>query len=398
MRVPGVCCVGLMAVGMSVAQAPAGRVFVHPGVYVSGTQLDFVKAQVKAKAEPFYGEYLKAKASEYGALDYEVEGPPATGVIECGSYGHPDVGCHSELEDATAAYVQALLWYLGGEPRYAENAIRILNAYGYGSKGYALSNAPLQAGWSAEVFPRAAEILRYSHSGWKAEDVAAFAKMLTTVILPLIHDGSGANGNWDLTMIDGMMGIAVFTDDRALMEHAEAMWKERVPAYFYNFELDGAHPRAMPVRLKGQAKWYGTTDLDASVDGISQETCRDLGHTAGGIAAAIGAAETAHIQGDKLYEAEEKRLVAAMEFDAKLMLKKEPVPKLVCEGTVNYAAKPTLVIAYNEYHHRLGVAMPLTGEWVKEHVETMGSPTDRHMMVFEPLTHAEDAGGAGAKP
>src|ERR1700733_14295159 len=79
------------------------QAFQHPGVLVSGAQLDFVKAQVKAKAEPFYSEYQKAVASEYGALDYQLKGPPPTGIVDCGPVSHPDHGCHAEDADASAA-------------------------------------------------------------------------------------------------------------------------------------------------------------------------------------------------------------------------------------------------------------------------------------------------------
>jgi len=362
----------------------------HPGVLVSGAQLEFVKAQVKAKGEPFYSEYKKATDSTFGSLNYQVKGPPKTGIIECGSHSNPDNGCHAEDSDASAAYLQAVLWIISGNKRYAENAIKILNAYA-NLKAYTNSNAPLQAAWSGQTFPRAAEILRYTNSGWKQEDQVAFAKMLRGVILPQIYKGSGSNGNWELSMVDAMMGIAVFTDDRALLDHAEAMWKARVEAYFYNFELDGPHPKSPP---KGQPNWYGTTDLDASVDGMAQETCRDLGHTGYGIAATMNAAETAHIQGDKLFEEEEKRLVPALEFDTRLLLKKEPVPRLVCGGKVEYSEGYTFVIGYNEYHNRLGLALPNTKEWVEQHVETAKEPVEDHMMVFEGLTHGADAASA----
>lgn len=365
----------------------------HPGVLVSGAQLDFVKAQVAAKAEPFYSEYQKAVASDYGSLKYQLKGPPSSGVIECGPYSKPDNGCHAEDSDASAAYLQSVLWYITGDQRYADNAIRIVNAYGHGLRSYTNSNEPLQAAWSGEVWPRSAEILRHTKSGWKHDDQVVFAKMLTTVILPRIYNGSGSNGNWELSMIDAMMGIAVFLDNHDLLKHAEDMWKERVPSYFYNYELDGAHPRPMPRQSKN-VSWYGTTDLNASVDGIMAETCRDLNHTGYGIAATMNAAETAHIQGDKLYEAEEKRLVPALEFHAKLFLQKEPVPKLVCGGRLNPGKGNTFVIGYNEFHNRLGLPMPATKEWIEQHVEKDAEPVDAHMIVFEPLTHGADAGSA----
>ena len=369
-----------------------GQAMVHPGVVVSGPQIAFVREQVKAKREPFYSEYQKAVATEYAALDYQPKGPPTAGVIECGSHSHPDNGCHAQDDDATAAYLQALLWNLNGDKRYGENAIRILNAYGHGLTAYTNTNQKLQAAWSGELLPRAAELMRYSNAGWKTEDVAAFSKMLTQVILPEIKEGSPENGNWELSMIDAMMGIAVFTDDRPLLNHAEKMWVERVPSYFYDFELDGPHPRPAP-RQQAKVNWFGTSDLNATVDGIAQETCRDLEHTTYSIAAATYAAETAHIQGGKLFESEQKRLVEALEFHAHLLLKKDPVPPLVCGGEVKLSRGYTFAVGYNEFHDRLGVAMPMTAAWLA-HVEQQPVQVDPHMMVFEPLTHAADAKGA----
>jgi len=267
-------------------------------------------------------------------------------------------------------------------------------------KDYTGSNMHLQAAWSSETWPRAAEIIRHSHAGWKQDDVQAFSTMLTKVILPLIYDGSPrSTGNWELSMIEGMMGIAVFTDDRSLLDHAEEMWRKRVPAYFYNAKLDGDHPRVLePAPHEG---WFGQKVFDESTSGISAETCRDLGHTGYSISATMAAAETAHIQGDKLYESEEERLMRVLEFHAHLLLRQEPVPAAVCGGTIHYGEGYAFGIGYNEYHNRLGRQLPETREWL-EHVLTVPDPVDIHMTVFELLTHGEDANGKGtdlaAKP
>ena len=114
----------------------------HPGVLVSGRQLDFVKQQVKQKKEPIYGEYQKAVASQYAALDYKLQGPPETGVIDCGSYSKPDHGCHAEDADATAAYLQAVLWWISGDRRYADNSIRIMNTYSQSAEGVHQQQCP----------------------------------------------------------------------------------------------------------------------------------------------------------------------------------------------------------------------------------------------------------------
>ena len=84
--------------------------------------------------------------------------------------------------------------------------------------------------------------------------------------------------------------------------------------------------------------WFGQTTFDESTNGIAAETCRDRGTRATPSPATMAAAETAHIQGDKLYESEEQRLIGVMEFHAHLLLRKEPAPKTVCGGNVKYAA------------------------------------------------------------
>jgi hypothetical protein len=86
-----------------------------------------------------------------------------------------------------------------GNQTYANNAMEIMNTYAKNFKGYAgtnglscpsgtdCSNGPLQSGWDAEKWPRAAEILRYgttssgAGSGWTTVDGTAFSNMLKNV-------------------------------------------------------------------------------------------------------------------------------------------------------------------------------------------------------------------------
>jgi alginate lyase len=365
----------------------SAQTFQHPGVLLNRSQLDFLKSQVAAKAEPFYQEFLWAKASQYGALEYHVQGPPATGIIDCGSHSRPDIGCKAEDHDATAAYLQSVLWYITGDHRYAQNAIDILNTYGHNLKSYTNSNAPLQAAWGSSKWPRAAEIIRYTNAGWKPGDIQAFANMLTTVPLPLIEKGSGANGNWELSMIEATMGIAVFTDNRPLFDHAVTMWHERVPAYFYFEPLDGDHPKPAP-RPGNSFGWSGQKVFNASLNGVTQETCRDLGHTEYGIAATMNAATTAYIQGVDLFQAEKDRLAAALEFNSFYELG-NPVPSDLCGGKLHLSdIHATYVIGYNAFHNRLDVPLPHTLDFITKDVLTNPLPIDGgHMQIFEPFTH-----------
>jgi hypothetical protein len=404
----------LYAIILAVQAAPSQTKFQHPGVVVSKAQLDFVKAQVNAKIEPFYSEYQRAAASPWGSLKYKVQGPYKGGVIQCGSHSKPSLGCKEVDQDSSAAYLQAVLWYITGNRKYAQNSIDIMNTYARTLKGFAggtpgfpcpskkadCSNAPLQAAWDTEKWPRAAEIIRYSNAGWAEPDARAFEDMLKKVYLPLIYEGSGNNGNWELSMIDGMFGIAVFTDDANLFQHAATFWRERVPAYYYYAPIDGPRPAAYP-RTTGKTTWNGQEVFDGRVNGISQETCRDLHHTEYGIAATMNAAETAHIQGVKLFESEQPRLIAALEFNAGYELTRSTTaPSYVCDGKIDLGPAITYVIGYNEYHNRLGQPMPKTGALIENWVLTRPSPVDAasgpHIAIFEPLTHYADA--SSAKP
>jgi hypothetical protein len=377
------------AVRTAIAQT---QPFNHPGVLVSRAQLDYIKVMVAAHNEPFYSAYLKALNSNIGQLNYQIQGPPATGIIECGPTSNPNFGCSAADNDSSAAYLQALLWYITGNQQYANNAIAILNTYAYNLKGYTNSNEPLQAAWDSEKFPRAAEIIRYSNAGWADADIQQFKTMLSTVILPGIINGSTSNGNWEISMIEGMINIGVFNDDLATFNKGVLYWKQRIPAYFY-YHTDGPAPVPAP---RGTANWYGQTVYDDRVDGISQETCRDFGHAQYGISGALDAAETASIQGVDLYNDVTSnarlRLMSALEFNSKYQLANSTsVPSYVCNGTVALQVYPTDEIGYNNYHNRQGLDLPLTIQYLNQVIRQLSNPTEYHIMVYETLSHGGDA-------
>jgi hypothetical protein len=420
-----------LAIGFH-CQASAAQTWQHPGVLVSQAQLDFIKQQVNLKVEPFYQQFLDAQKSGYGSLTYTVKGPYPGGVTQCGSYSSPDYGCSDEDSDSAAAYVQALLWYITGNQTYATNAINILNAYGHGLVGFAgftpgypcpgavktCDNGPLQAAWDATKWPRAAEIIRYGNggsAGWAPADIAAFSNMLKTVYEPMIYNGSTDNGNWELSMIEGMMGIAVFNEDLTLLNHAQLFWSQRVPAYFYYQPIDGDQQPPFPPGRQAYTTWNGQLIFNTLTSGVAQETCRDLKHTEDGIASSIDAAETDHIQsqggyGVKLYESQQDRLVQSLNLMAGLESSASTVaPTDFCTGSkdkIELGIGTTYVIGYNEYHNRLNDpnmqdASGTTGlngtsntyTWIQNGLlpQTIYSDGGVHMAIFEALTHYANA-------
>ena len=366
---------------------PVGDGFVHPGILVSRAMLDFVKAKVAAGAEPWKGALAKAQASNAGSLGYT---PHARKTVECGSFSNPDVGCSDEKNDCVAAYTHALLWAYTGNEAHAKKAIQIMNAWSAVLEGHTNSNAPLQSAWVAETFPRAAEIIRHTYTGWPDAESERFGQMLDEVYRPMVEKGSPSNGNWETSMIEATLNIAIFNDDRALFDAGLKMWRERTPAYVY-VTSDGAKPVPPPRGNKSGAAllsyWY---DQSTFVDGVSQETCRDLSHAQYGFAGIVNAAETARIQGVDLYGEHATRLQAMLEFHAKY-LNGASVPAWLCGGSLtDNRADPMWEIGFNHFAGRRAQALPETQKLLNA-IRPTG--TDHHM-AWETLTHA-GLGAAG---
>eukprot|EP00026_Physarum_polycephalum_P008067 Phypoly_transcript_08145.p1 GENE.Phypoly_transcript_08145~~Phypoly_transcript_08145.p1 ORF type:complete len:467 (+),score=85.21 Phypoly_transcript_08145:72-1472(+) len=357
--------------------------FQHPGILLGIGQLNYIKESVQVQRSPAHQAFQNALNSDIGKKSYQLKGPRYA-TINCGSYSNPDNGCSDDDSDASAAYLQALLWFITDDAAYANNAIRYMNAYANKVTGFTNSNAPLQAGWSAQKWTRAAELIRHTSNLWSDSDFNKFVNWLRNVHIPHIKNGSGSNGNWELTMIEGTMNFAVLAEDRNLFNQAVNMWRERIPAYFYHVS-DGNKPKSSP---RGNAYWYGQTVFNANTNGICQETCRDMGHTQYGIESTLNSAATAATQGIDLFSEQQDRLVAALEFNVQWVNGVHP-PSYVCNGKgVNAGTKyPTWEIGYNHYHNKKGIPMPHTQQFINNWVRNQGYMTDKHICVWETLTH-----------
>jgi len=411
--------------------------WVHPGIGVSQAQLDATRAAYQANNSVIVSQVNKAMASDYGSLNYTVQGPWPGGINQCGAYSNPNNGCSEADSDSNAAYVQALLWYITGNQTYANNAINIMNTYASNFKGYAgtdglscpsgtdCSNGPLQAGWDSEKWPRAAEIIRYGKtsggqgSGWTSSAITAFSNMLVNVYQPVIENGSGVNGNWDMSMIDGTMQVAVFTENASLLAQARSMWQGRVPDLYYLYSVDGGNHAPSP---RGNPSWFGQVDFNSTTTNVAQETCRDLTHTEDSISSTILAAETDWIQGGSLYQdtssdaqqriVESINLIAGFESVGSGQNSFITAPTDYCTGSgatktghIELGAGDTYIIGYNHYHNRLNdpnmANSSGTGglhgtanvyNWVQNYELAQSETSDNgnHMTLFEALTHTVD--------
>jgi hypothetical protein len=360
----------------------APTAFTHPGVLVSRAQLDFVRGKVQAGAQPWKGAYDQMMASAYAS---QSRTPKPRAVVECGSYSNPNYGCTDEREDAIAAYTNALAWYITRDAKYAQKAIQLMDAWSATITDHTNSNAPLQTGWAGSVWPRAAEIIRYTYTSWP--NVNRFATMLRNVYLPEVINGSKSNGNWELSMMEAAVGISVFLDDRASYDKAVTRYLNRVAAYVY-LDTDGALPKTVPgsgldTRDEIVGYWQGQSTF---VTGLTQETCRDFTHTGYGISAISHVAETSRIQGEDLYPQVGERLRQALGFQSKYQ-RGEAVPSWLCGGSLNLGLGPVTEVGYNAMHNRLGYAMTNT-QALTEAQRPAGS--NNLFVAWETLTHGDN--------
>jgi parallel beta-helix repeat protein len=268
--------------------------FIHPGINQSVADLAYMKQQVLKGAQPWKDafERLKAKTD----LNFEVKAH--THVLR-GPYGKPNIGGDDLSKGANMAYNCAVLWYITNDKAYAKKAIEIINAWSPVIWDLDYNDAKLLAAWTGHVWCNAAEILRYTDSGWRKEDVDRFSNMLMTVYYPLFRFYyPQANGNWDGAIIHSILAMGIFTDNRVMFDNA------------VNHFLHG------PVNASIIKYIYPS--------GQCQETMRDQGHVQLGLGEFAGAAHIAYTQGTDLFSVGNNRLALGYEFTAKFLLGEKP--------------------------------------------------------------------------
>ena len=272
--------------------ASPSRQFVHPGIAHTQADLDFVRQKVKDSQQPWADAFEAAKKSPYGSLQWE---PEPAAHVERGPSNNPNIGSSEFTGDAAAAYTHALIWAIGGEPDHAKKSAEIIDAWS--DKLVSISNhdARLLVGMDGQDFINAAELLRHTWDGWPATHQAAFEKMVREIWYPIIADFyPSANGNWDASMIQTMIAMGVFLDDRQMFDRA------------VNYYLEG--------------EGNGAIGNYFNEFGECQESGRDQAHTQMGLDYLATACETAWHQGVDLYSALDNRLLKGFEYTAKYNL------------------------------------------------------------------------------
>lgn len=317
--------------------------FVHPGLLHSESELDFIKQKLAGGELPWKTAWDQLLESKMASLQYT---PKPFATVVRGVRNNPDIGSSEMSNDASAAYAHALQWYLAGNKANAIKAIEILNTWAHTLESVSGHDARLLVGMDGVKFCNAAELIRHTSTEWSEEDQIHFEQMLREVFYPVIKDFyPTANGNWDASMIQTMIAMGIYLDDRAIFD--------RAVAYYRNGEGNGA--------IENYINAFGQC----------QESGRDQLHVQMGLGFLSCACEMAWKQGVDLYGAADNRLALGFEYTAKYNLGEDvPYERFVSvEARYDYESiarrgrgrfRPIYERIVNHYHHRLGLEMPYT--------------------------------------
>jgi hypothetical protein len=317
--------------------------FLHPGMLQTAEDMDYMKQKIRTGEEPWKTAFENLKKET--SLAFQAE--PFTHVA-AGPYGTGNSGAQEFDENGKAAYNHALMWYITENKHHADKAIEILNAWSDRLWDFDSNNAKLIVGLFAPYFLNAAEILRYTDSGWKEKEREQFTRMVLMAFYPTIRDFfTEANGNWDASIIYALLCMGVFLDNQEIFDQA----LER----FYRGPGNS-----------GITKYIYPT-------GQCQETTRDWSHVQLGIGELAKAAQLAWTQGIDLYRVADNRLALGFEYAAAFLSGRNiPAFGIVSQRDKN-EFRDVYESIYNHYKTVKEIEMPYTERIILNHTREKSS-------------------------
>ncbi|MBV9868288.1 MAG: alginate lyase family protein [Abitibacteriaceae bacterium] len=334
-------------------QIASQTAFVHPGGLHNQADLDRMKAKVAAGAHPWIDDWHKL-----------ISDPLAQDTYRPNPQANMGVSRQRASRDAHAAYLNALRWYISGDARYADCAIRICNDWSAKVNQVPTgTDIPGLSGIPIAEFALVGELLRICPR-WQADDCARFKHMMLTYWYPVAHDfltrhNNQSNthywANWDIANVGALIAIGVLCDNRAIFDEGVAYFKNGAGTGSIQHAVYFLHPG-------GLGQW--------------QESGRDQEHAQLGVGMMAQLCEVAWKQGVDLYGYDNNRLLAGAEYVAQWNLW-QPVPYKYYTNSaranqswpsVNGRGRldrPIWELLYNHYVVRRGLRAPHTQAMVE---------------------------------
>jgi len=315
--------------------------FVHPGITHKKSDLDRMKYMVQAKIDPWYSSYQQMVADSKSSFNYTVQGDPS--FIEVGRDN--GVNYSAWKSDCRAAYYNAIRWIVEEDPRYAQKAIEIFNAW-TGIQNVTSNGTRALSGGTGYIMIEAAELIKSTYAGWTPESIQAFKDMLvypgysnTTVPAGVgrtygsfywqsYQGDAGRHGNQGLSGWRTVMAMGIFLDNEIMYDRA-LRYIQGLP----HRSDDLAYPAGPPsttglINSDEYSETYSTSSANTIEDygynelinhyiwetGQSQESSRDQQHVLFGLGLIQSMAEMAWNQGYDLYGFNNHRLLKGLEY------------------------------------------------------------------------------------
>lgn len=324
-----------------------GGKFIHPGISFTIEDLELMKNKVDNNEDPWHSVFsLEEKSYSTKEIDYK------TFVhIVSGPYSNPDIGGKEFERAGRTLYDLSILSYISGNDVYAKEAIKLLeNWMKVGVWSFDENNTKLLVAESCFFFCNAAEILRYTYSGWGKGHTEAFSRFIMSSFYPIIrYYFPKANGNWDGANIRALLSIAVFTDNEQLFDNA-------INHYKYS------HANGSLVKY-------------IYPDGQCQESTRDQGHVQMGLGLFADAARIAYSQGVDLFSVADNRLALGLEYTSRYLLGEESH----CYGIISHKKRDDIRSNYLhavKFYNALGYRLPYSEKIVNKKIEEKSNAMD----------------------
>lgn len=324
----------LPAMGTCPVQAVVS--FSHPCMLHRQADIDYVRAHLSA--EPLRSAYAHLQGSAYAQtsrtdhtaqlldgylkrMDYNNWGP--SGVLA----QYADYSNYTALMyDAAACYQLALRYRLSGDGRYAQTAVKILNAWAAKCKGILRMDGYVDRipdpnlyliNIQAYQLANAAELLR-DYEGWQTVDFQKFQQWMYDTFYEVAHlfltNHGGHQGdmhfwfNWDLASLTAVLSIGILCDSQTLVSEAVDYYKgttaSRQEAGYVRNAVPFLHQDPDSDELLGQC----------------QESGRDQGHATLCVSLLGAFCQMAFNVGEDLFAYDDYRALRMAEYVAKYNL------------------------------------------------------------------------------
>ena len=205
-RIRGLWQIAILLIALSSFKIANAQKFVHPGIPFTMYDLQQLKANITQ--QPWLSAYNSFAADYHSQLTYSPQGPFAT-VSRA-----PNLNNTAWQQDMIAIHHLAFMWWFTGNTAYAQKATNLLDAWAVTNTTWGGGESMLDIGDYAQYWGTAAELLRYTYSGWTQANTDHVTNYFANVLYPTSWvPGQLRDANKGALQLKIALAASVFCDD-----------------------------------------------------------------------------------------------------------------------------------------------------------------------------------------